>query len=1250
LAIPPQKCGPWCWPGAVFLFIVFISSNLIWADALQWQTGVGFRSAPLPVPRAGKTGFTLLPAGLTGIDFTNRLAESHSLTNHILLNGSGVAAGDVDGDGLCDLYFCSLDGPNVLYRNLGNWKFQDITAAAGVACEGQYSTGAAFADVDGDGDLDLLVNSIGGGTRCFLNNGKGRFSEVTAAAGLASHTGSMSMALGDIDGDGDLDLYVANYRTSTMRDTFSMRIKVKQIAGRSVITAVNGRPVTAPDLVGRFTINEAGAIVENGEADVLYTNDGRGHFAPVSFTDGSFLDEEGKPLASPPYDWGLSVMFRDLNGDGAPDIYVCNDLDSVDRIWINSGTGRFQAIRRLAMRKTSLFSMGVDFADLNRDGHDEIFVADMLSRDHQKRHTQENDHKSVVLPIGQIDNRPSYARNTLFLNHGDGDYSEIAYFSGVSASDWSWCPIFLDVDLDGYEDILISTGFERDVQDIDIAGYLEKIRREKDLADLEALNQRKMFPRLDPPNVAFRNKGDMTFEEVGRAWGFDLRGVSQGMALADLDNDGDLDVVINNLNGAAAILRNDSPAPRVAVRLKGRAPNTRGIGAKITLTGGPVPQSQEMICGGRYLSCDDTFRVFAAGNGTNDLSIEVIWRSGTRSVVKAQPNHLYEIDEAEAQPWHRSGSGNGKPKDQPAPLFQDVSHLISHSHHENNFDDFARQPLLPKRLSQLGPGVAWCDLDGDGHDDLLVASGQGGELAAFRNDRHGGFNRIVDPPFTGSVARDQTSVLAWAPAHGKTSVLVGSSNYEDGLTNGESVLVYDLERKSVVPDDFGGCQSSTGPLALADLDGNGEWALFVGGRTVPGRYPEAATSKLYRYWAGHWRLDEKNTRQFEQSGMVSGAVFSDLDGDGYPDLVLVGEWQPVRVFLNRRGTFKEATAELGLASYVGWWNGVTTADLDGDGRLDIVASNWGRNSKYKVHAEQPQRIYYGDFAEDGGVQIVQACFDAALGKLVPWETLDRIEAPLPFVRQRLPSFRAYSAASVAEILGARMKIAKELRANWFDSTVFLNREDHFEPKPLPMEAQLSPAFAVCVADMDGDGKEDIFLSQNFFATDARTGRYDGGRGLWLRGDGKGGFNAIPAKESGLKIYGEQRGAALGDYDGDGRIDLVVAQNGAETKLYKNVGARPGLRVRLSGQPGNPDGIGATLRMITRDTMGPAREVHAGSGYWSQDSAVQVLAMPDQPAQLWVRWPGGKTATAAVPKGAREVRYEMEGSITVLKSE
>ena len=1217
--------------------------------SLDWQQHEGFRTAPLSVPATGRTGFTRLAGDLTGIHFTNDLPEEHSLTNHILLNGSGVAAGDIDGDGLCDLYFCSIEGHNRLFRNLGDWKFEDITAGAGVACEGQASTAAVFADVDGDGDLDLLVNSVGGGTRCFLNDGKGRFREVTAETGLFSHTGSMSMALADIDGDGTLDLYVANYRTSTMRDTFSMRIKVNQVAGRPVITAVNGRPVTEPDLVGRFSINEAGAIIENGEADVLYTNDGHGHFTPVSFTNGSFLDEEGNRLTSPPYDWGLSVMFRDLNGDGAPDIYVCNDLDSVDRIWVNSGTGRFQALRRLALRKTSWFSMGVDFADLNRDGYDEIFVADMLSREHQKRHTQENDHQSVFLPVGRIDNRPYYPRNTLFLNSGDGDYSEIAYYSGVSASDWSWCPIFLDVDLDGYEDLLISTGFERDVQDIDIANELEKVRHEQKLSDLEALKQRRVFPRLDPPNVAFRNKGDLTFEEVGQAWGFNLRGVSQGMALADLDNDGDLDVVINNLNGPAAILRNDSPAPRVAVRLKGKAPNTRGIGARIKVTGGPVPQSQEMICGGRYLSCDDAMRVFAAGTTTNDLTIEVIWRSGTRSLVQARPNHVYEIDESHAQPRDTSEPGIGKPKVQPAALFQEVSQLISHVHHENAFDDFERQPLLPKRLSQLGPGVAWCDLDGDGYDDLVVGSGNGGQLAAFHNDRHGGFSRIADSPFTSPLTRDQTALVAWTPAPGATSILVGSSNFEDGLTNGASVRTYDLKRKSV-DDAFPGQLSSTGPLALADFDGSGNWVLFIGGRTIPGRYPEAASSKLFRYRAGQWQLDDRNSRPFERIGMVSGAVFSDLNGDGYPDLVLACEWGPIRVFLNDRGELKDATSELGLASYLGWWNGVTTADLDGDGRLDIVASNWGRNTKYEAHREQPQRIYYGDFAGDGTVQIVEAYFDVAMGKIVPWQTLDRMGGSLPVVRRRFHSFRDYGAASVAEILGEEMKIANETRANWFDSTVFLNRGNHFEAKPLPTEAQLSPAFAVCVADMDGDGNEDIFLSQNFFATGPRTGRYDGGRGLWLRGDGKGSFAAVPANESGVRIYGEQRGAAVCDYDEDGRVDLVVTQNGADTKLYKNFGARPGLRVRLSGPPSNPKGIGTTLRLVSGAITGPAREVHAGSGYWSQDSTVQVLTLPEMPTQLWVRWPGGKTFSAAIPKKAREIQVDVEGTVKLVKSE
>jgi len=628
---------------------------LLFADS--WQPGAGVRSAALRVPSTGKPGFVQLSPTVTGILFTNHLSAVLYLTNQIYLNGSGVAAGVTDGDGLVDLYFCGLDGPNALYRNLGNWRFEEITETAGVACPNLDATGAAFADLDGDGDLDLIVNSVGGGTHIFLNDGKGRFTEANNGLPLNPGKGGMSLALADMDGDGDLDLYIANYRADTIRDHPQTRLHGDLVKGKPAVLSVNGRPVTEPDLVGRFTLSENGKIIEHGEADVLLRNDGGGRFTPLSFTNGAFLNAEGQPLSEPPYDWGLSVMFRDMNGDGAPDLYVCNDFASEDRIWINDGKGRFRALARLALRETSMFSMGIDFADLNRDGLDEFIVLDMLSRSHAKRQLQVGDLPLTFVGIGQIDNRPQYSRNTLFLNRGDGTYAEIAQFSGLRASEWSWTPIFLDVDLDGFEDLLITTGHELEMMNADVSNRAEQMKAQRKLSISEQLALRKMFPRLDAPNVAFRNRGDLTFEDASTAWGFDTPGVSHGMCLADLDNDGDQDVVVNNLNGVAGIYRNESPAPRVAVRLKGLPPNTRGIGAKVWVYGGAVPlQSQEMICGGRYLSSDDPMRVFAAGSLTNELRIEVQWRSGKRSVViGVKANRAYEIDEAAISSAHALG-------------------------------------------------------------------------------------------------------------------------------------------------------------------------------------------------------------------------------------------------------------------------------------------------------------------------------------------------------------------------------------------------------------------------------------------------------------------------------------------------------------------------------------------------------------------------------------------------------------------
>lgn len=1225
---------------AFTLFTLVIHRSATAADALRWEPGVGYRRAKLNVPATGKTGFTLMTADVTNVRWTNQISVKRYSERQNLMNGAGVALGDFDGDGFCDIYLCNKEGANALYRNLGNWKFDNVAERAGVTCSNQSSTGATFADINGDGRPDLLVNSFTGPNACFLNLGGGRFTNFTAAAGLVSKGGTTSLALGDIDGDGHLDLYVCYFGIEAiLRD-----------GGAYTVRTVNDKPAVTGRYAKKLAIIE-GRIMEFGEPDILYHNDGNAHFTALDWKE-NFRDEHGQAMA-PPWDFGLAVQIRDINGDGFPDIYVCNDFQTPDRMWLNDGHGHFHAADSLALRNMSYASMGADFADLDRDGSLDFMAVEMLSRDRARHLNQSSPMSPLPRFAGSIQNREEVARNTLCWNRGDNTYAEIAWFSGVAASDWSWTPIFLDVDLDGYEDLLITNGHMHDVNDRDVteARAANSTGRTQD-------NKSKLlaYPRLDSPNAAFRNRHDLTFESMGDAWGFNSRNISHGMALADLDNDGDMDLVINCVNSPPLIYRNDSPAPRVAVRLKGRAPNTQGIGGKITLFGGPVTQTQEIICGGRYLSGDEPMRIFAAGTNTSPLRIEVAWRSGKRSVVNdVLPNYLYEVDEAGAseasivaRPVGQVAPENAESPSRSQTLFEDKSDLLSHTHLEDPFDDFARQPLLPKKLSQLGPGVAWYDLDGDGHDDLIIGNGKGGQLAIFRNNGKGGFVPWAQPSLKLPLTDDATGIVGWSRTESQRSLLIGLSRYENANTNSVAVLRFDFANGTLSEGPgLPQIPSSTGPLAIADIDSDGDLDVFVGGRMVGGRYPEPASSRIFRNENGKLTLDVENSRLLENVGLVSGAVFADLNGDGQPDLVLACEWSPIRVFENHGGKFREATRELGFDAAPGLWTSVAVGDFDGDGRLDIAAGNWGLNTFYGRGPNGPWYLYHGDFNGDGQVQMIESYFDMLLGKIVPFRDMQLVGSAMPWVRERTPTHKAYARASIAEILGDHFAKAKELKATELKTMIFLNRGAKFEPVALPAEAQWTPTMGVSVGDLDGDGMEDIVLSQNYFAVRTEDNRLDAGRGLWLKGDGKGKFNSISSHDSGLKIYGEQRGAALGDYDGDGRVDVVVTQNGAATKLYHNLGAKPGLRVRLAGPKNNPDGIGATLRLVFGKQMGPAREIHSGSGYWSQDSAVSVMGMPAPPSRIWVRWPGGKVVTGEIPKGAREISVDVQGGVKVL---
>ena len=1200
-----------------------------------WHEEQGFRWRELGAPGHKSDGFTRLAAGSTGIDFSNTVSDSAAYRNRHLMHGSGVAIGDVDGDGRPDLYLCRIEGPNALYLNQGNWHFREAARERGVALGDRASTGAVFADVDGDGDLDLVVTSMGGRNSLFLNDGSGHFSDATTGSGFVPEgRGSTTATLADVDGDGDLDLYVANYKARTMLDS----LPPQQRAFDQIVKQRGKDYEVIPERRADYRLQERKelngiTLIQRADPDWFYLNDGHGHFTRELIAGNPrFRDENGQPLQDEPEDFGLAARFYDVNGDGAPDLYVANDFEDPDQFWINDGKGNFQLIAKQAIRRTANSDMAVDFADIDRDGNVDLFQVDMLANDSHRRKTEIPTHTTFAKQLGDYTERAQWQRNALLLNRGDATFSEIADFAGVAASGWSWSALFLDVDLDGYEDLLIGNGHTWDLMDADTQERLKSR-----VTGVDWRQERKFFPELKLPNVAYRNQGDRSFSDASLKWRWGTEpDISHGMAAADLDGDGDLDVIVNRLNAPVAVMRNDAAEPRIAVRAVGSPPNTASIGARITVRGGAVPeQSREVTAGGLYLSGSDQELSFATGKART-VELEVRWRNGqVARVADAQPGRLYEIRQAAASAM------SAPPSPRPStPLFEDQSASLKARHTDKSFNDFVRQPLLEEQLSELGPGVSWIDLDGDGDEDLIVPDGPGGELAWYRNDG-GKFSRVPLGLAAGDL--DFTMALGLSGPGGR-GLLIGRSTYR-AKSFAEAMTVAAVAQLSLSPDGRRVQQStavvapdttSFRAMALADVDGDGDLDLFVGGRVIPGAYPVPTSSHLYRNENGRFVADAANEQVFRLVGLVSAVLFTDVNGDGQPDLVLATDWGPLKLFLNSGGRFAEATAAWGLSRLLGGWKGVSAGDFDGDGRIDLVATNWGHNTPFAADSAAPLYLYVGNFGAGTSVDLIPARYDPRLKAIAPQAALSRLAWALPDLRQRIPTFAEYADASIDKVIGASFPRAQRLELNTLSHLLLLNRGDHFEAHPLPAEAQFAPAFAAVTADFNGDGNEDVFLGQNFSQTEVGTPRFDAGRGLLLLGNGKGALEPVPGQRSGIVIYGDQRGAAAADYDRDGRVDLAVSQTAGETKLYHNVGATPGLRVRLQGPAGNPDAIGAALRVRYPDGDGPLRELHAGSNYVSEDSPVAVLGLRGPASAVWVRWPGGKISETKLQPGQREL--------------